>query len=253
MILAQLRSNKVSREIHPNCEMFRYAKLQLQNDVDATNYYFQSAEFLLTRFYQLLKELDVQPCQKTILDFACGYGRLTRHFVSNFEAVTASDLEQEMMDFVSRELGCSTFLSDVDGSRVRKHNNKYDIVFCFSLFTHLNGEIWGQWFDSLFNLVNEHGLFIISAHGHDLFRKIDPNFDERHNFNDLNNFVFWETNETYGRLPTNYYGCNVINENFIRNHISNRSNITLLKHYEMGEFDLYHDVYIFQKRNGELQ
>jgi SAM-dependent methyltransferase len=227
--------------------MFRYAKAQCETEEHAIGYYFYSAEFLLSNLLKLLQELGVDPGQESILDFACGYGRFTRYFTSKFKLVVASDLDQEMLSFNSSQFGCATFLSALDCEMVKVHRNKYGIVFCFSLFTHLNQDIWGVWFRVLFDLVEKGGLFIISAHSYKLFKALNHiqavTLYERAG----ENFVFWADNETGGRLDPNYYGCNIIDTTFITEQCRALNNISLVKHYEMGEFDLYHDIYVFQK------
>ncbi len=239
--------NKINKTIHQNCDMHKHAMSHLQNEQKAVDAYFQQSSFLINHFESFLQEANIDTSKKTILDFACGYGRFTRYFVQMFKETTSSDLELDMINFNKDVLHTThTWQSSLDIIEIKKHAKKYDFVFIFSLFTHLNKEIWGDWFKALFNLTEEGGFFFISTHGYDLFSKLNPEL-----FGDpekcKEDFVFIPVNETTGRLPSNTYGTNIINESFINTITSPIKNLKQVKKYSMGQFDMYHTIYIFQK------
>jgi hypothetical protein len=60
-------------------------------------------------------------------------------------------------------------------------------------------------------------------------------------------FFFHPSNETEGRLDTATYGITVIRDEYVRKVVSTIKGIQVVNHYQMGTFDLYHDIYIFQK------
>jgi len=238
----------VNREIHPKCEMYKYARAQLGSDKLATEYYFHSAEFLVNNMLKFFDDESIDLGEKDLLDFASGYGRFTRYFVNVFKKVTISDLDQEMLDFNKDQLGAGGFLSRLDSEKTaNKQPRKYDVVFCFSFFTHLNEQVWTDWFKKLFGLVSEDGYLIISTHGYKLFEKLAPDqFGKPEQ--QSSEFVFWGANETLGRLDPNYYGTNIIKDSFVDKVISQMKNICISKKFEMGDFDLHHNIYIFKKK-----
>ncbi len=165
----------VDRTIHPNCEMLRHAISRLDSDAAATQYYFRSAEPLIHNLLLFADAHQIDVSRTSILDFASGYGRLTRYLVKLFESVTVADTEPAMLAFNAERFGASGFLSPPNQSRsVRDHPCRYDFVFSFSLFSHLNEAAWMEWFAALFGLVGPGGFLIFSAHGHALAKLLRP-------------------------------------------------------------------------------
>lgn len=119
------------------------------------------------------------------------------------------------------------------------------MVFCFSLFTHLNEEQWPVMFRQLARLVRPGRYFILSTHSYKLFSQLDPahygNPDQQ-----IKNFAYAQGNETGGRLDPRIYGTSIVTENYVREVASTIGEIELIKKYDMGEFDRYHDIYIFK-------
>jgi 2-polyprenyl-3-methyl-5-hydroxy-6-metoxy-1,4-benzoquinol methylase len=233
-----------NRCLHPACEMHRYLRNQ-HGEPHATEGYFQCSEFLVHNLARFLESEGISTREKTLLDFACGYGRLARYFVKLFKEVTVSDLDLEMLTFCSREFGTSGFLSSNSAKVLRNHQATYDVVFCFSLFTHLNQRQWKEWFHELFALVADRGYLVISTQSFKLLARVMGMTRQRDA--QLPQFFFSAANETSGRLDPDTYGITVIRDSYVKELVSSMKDIRLAKHHEMGMFDLYHDIYIFQK------
>jgi SAM-dependent methyltransferase len=77
---------------------------------------------------------DVEAC----LDFAAGYGRVTRHLVLRLgpERVTVCDVDPRALRFCVREFGVAAQRSPADVRRLALHGT-YDLIFVGSLLTHL--------------------------------------------------------------------------------------------------------------------
>jgi SAM-dependent methyltransferase len=153
--------SRVSREIHPRCEMFAFAA-RTAGEEAARNYYFHSAHFLVERLLGRLARDKRRPQDLAILDFASGYGRFARFFAALFRRVTVADIDPEMVEFNRRAFGVDGFLSPSDPSSLRPTPD-YDVVFAFSLFTHLAEEPWRAWLDALWEFVRPQGLLVFSA------------------------------------------------------------------------------------------
>lgn len=235
----------ISRSIHPACEMYKYIRTVEKEEQRAIDLYFQTTEFVVGNLLRFFAAEQVDPAEKTILDFASGYGRFTRYFVKLFREVTVSDLEPPMLDFCRKEFDVQGFRSSArDPGVIERRSEKYDVVFCFSLFTHLNDRVWADWLEKLFALVANRGHLIISTHGYKLFEKLNivpPGSESQQP-----EFLFLRGNETAGRLDPSVYGSLVVKDEFVRRAIRKINDIRVVEHYEMGEFDLYHDIYIFQ-------
>ena len=152
---------RIDRTIHPRCEMYGYARTQLENK-RARAYYFETAHELVVRLQAVLEEQGTVLKTSSLLDFASGYGRFTRFFVHLFREVQVSDLEPEMLAYASRRFGVDGFLSSTDPAAL-SNTRRFDVVFCFSLFTHLPASVWIDWLGALAGLVNEGGLLVFST------------------------------------------------------------------------------------------
>jgi len=159
---------KVQRAIHPKCEMYSFARTR-HDEESAFNYYFYSADYLIQRLLATLSRLGVDPAELSLLDFACGYGRMARFFVHIFKEVVVSDLEQEMLDFNREHFGVEGFLSAVDPEEISSlAGRRFGVVFCFSLMTHLPPGLWSRWLRTLFEQVEDNGYLIFSTRSAEL-------------------------------------------------------------------------------------
>lgn len=231
----------VDRSVHPQDEMFLTSKLVLPGLGEAFHFYFYSGGNLSTRLVDWLCHQGKIPKNMSILDFACGYGRFTRYFSILFNKVYASDLEDSMLDFVKEKFGVSTFKSSIESSNFKLPQESFDIVFCYSLFTHLNPNIWKNWFEVLINLVAEDGYFVITTRSPQ-FAKLKG--DDLTGFDGI---LFSPKNETRGRLQPEIYGQTSVDKKYVEMIASSVGGNQYVEYFPGGSFDLYQDVHIFRK------
>jgi 2-polyprenyl-3-methyl-5-hydroxy-6-metoxy-1,4-benzoquinol methylase len=242
---------EVKRVISPRDEMFIYARSQLPSEEATYTYYFETGKELATGLLQYLLGSGLDPEELDVLDFAAGYGRVTRWLVPVYRSVTMADLEQEMIDFHRQELGVEGFVSSHDPRILASHGQDYDIVFVFSLFTHLPSTSWRAWLNALAALVRPGGHLLLSTHSYELLAQMNPaQFGDPGTW--VEEFVFWEANETGGRLETSVYGSNVVKDSYVRNAINELEDIELIYYYKMGELDRYHDMYLIRKNKKSM-
>jgi SAM-dependent methyltransferase len=141
-----------------------------------------------------------------ILDFASGYGRLTRHIVAEVSKGTVwiSDIYSEGVAFQEREFGVHGIVSTTD-PRQFPIDILFDCVLVSSLFTHLPEHRFIDWLQCLGNLVQPGGLLLFSVHDMALRRDLAPQPD----------IVFEEISES-GSLDTKEYGSTWVTERFVR-------------------------------------
>jgi len=74
----------------------------------------------------------------TILDFACGSGRVTRHLRAMFPdaRIAACDVGPGHVAFCEQQFGAEPMMSNIDFDQV-EIRPEWDLVFCGSLLTHL--------------------------------------------------------------------------------------------------------------------
>lgn len=102
---------------------------------------------------------------RRMLDFASGYGRLTRFLVHEklADEVTVSDILEGGMEFQREQFGVRTILSKTDPARFEAPD-RYDLIFVASLFTHLPPSTFTAWLRRLAELLEREGLLIFSVH-----------------------------------------------------------------------------------------
>jgi SAM-dependent methyltransferase len=102
----------------------------------------------------------------SFLEFACGYGRFTRHLVKIIppQKITGSDVYKEAVDFQKKMFGVKGFYSGFNPDDITIPE-KYDVIFVASLFSHLPLKTWRPWLKKLYQSLNENGVLIFSTHG----------------------------------------------------------------------------------------
>jgi SAM-dependent methyltransferase len=115
---------------------------------------------LIVRYY---KESDHQV---SLLEFASGYGCVTRHLKTLGEKydVLACDIHQDAVDFISDHIGVAAALSQRLPEKLDLPQ-RFDVVFALSFFSHMPPTTWASWARRLFDFVTPGGLFIFTTHG----------------------------------------------------------------------------------------
>lgn len=236
----------VSDVVSTRDEMFNYARTRLSSDEAAKNYYMRTGHEVARGLVGALETQGLVPGELDLLEFAAGYGRVTRWLKPHFRSLKVSDLEQDMLDFHRRSFGLDGFLSALDPAALADHAERFDVILVFSLFTHLSRADWLEWLATLARLLRPGGHLVISTHGYPLFAELKP--DE---YGDpatwTEDFVFWETNETCGRLDPAVYGCNIVTDRFVLDAVSRLGNFSIVQHFPKGNLDRYHDMYVIRR------
>lgn len=239
---------RVSRDISPNDEMYLFARTQIPTDEMTRWYYFQTGKEValgVIRHLLAAEELDLRTLD--LLDYAAGYGRVTRWLAPVFRSVTVADLEPAMIDFHKRTFGIDGFVASADPKHMTTGERNFDVVLVFSLFTHLPRSSWPKWLRAIADTIKPGGAFIFSVHSYELFAELNPaRFGDPKTWTE--DFLFWEDNETNGRLKTAAYGCTIVKESYVRAAVANLPGFEVAHHYKKGEFDRYHDIYAIRRR-----
>lgn len=113
---------------------------------------------LITAKYQRWNNIS------NILDFASGFGRISRHLISEVgkENIWVSDIKKESVDWQKKHLEVKGILSEEDPNDF-KPPVLFDIIFVGSLFTHLPERLFKDWLKRLTELLTDNGTLIIST------------------------------------------------------------------------------------------
>lgn len=100
-----------------------------------------------------------------VLDFACGYGRSTRFLVAEVppENVWVSDIYEGAVDFQKSQFGVNGFVSRYEAAQL-ECDERFDLVFVASLFTHLPRLRFEQWLAKLHSFLGDKGILAFSVH-----------------------------------------------------------------------------------------
>lgn len=108
-----------------------------------------------------------------ILDFGCGHGRVLRVLRAAYPRarLTACDINQRGVDFCARTFGATPVYS---GERPEAIDlpDKYDLIWCGSVFTHLSEARWPGFLNLLVSHLDERGVALITTHGRTVARRM---------------------------------------------------------------------------------
>jgi SAM-dependent methyltransferase len=170
----------------------------------------------------------------SVLEFACGYGRIVRHLVRSFPAanVSASDIDAGAVVFVTEQLGVNGKLSAAEPEQLR-WDESYDLVVVPSLFSHLPDRTFARWLGFLHGLLNDRGVLAFSVHGEEL----EPGGDFSAGI------VYRPINEAAGRLDPEEYGSATVTEDYVADRIETATGSRRYARVERGFWD-FQDVYL---------
>lgn len=116
------------RTLSPNDAMFTEER-----------HYFETGEKALGVIQDVL---DFEPSR--ILDLPCGHGRVLRWLRSAYPQaqITACDLDKDGVDFCAQTFDASPVYGSDNLEEVEL--GTYDLIWCGSLFTHLDAPRWGE-------------------------------------------------------------------------------------------------------------
>ncbi len=102
---------------------------------------------------------------KSILDFGCGWGRTIRFFLKDVETsvLHGADIDKTMIDICSQSnLNCSFSLID-PVPPVGFDDNSMDIIYLYSVFTHLSEEVHLKWLEEFKRILRPGGIVIATT------------------------------------------------------------------------------------------
>jgi 2-polyprenyl-3-methyl-5-hydroxy-6-metoxy-1,4-benzoquinol methylase len=150
----------------------------------------------------------------SVLEFACGYGRLTRHLVPRIgrSRLTVADVDRAAVDFVTATFGVTGFYSTSDPADLERPE-RYDLILVISLFSHLPAATWDAWLGRLISLLEPGGALLFSTLPLDTLGQA-PAPEDREGVE--RGFLYKPRNETRGRLSVEEYGTTSVSLDYVR-------------------------------------
>jgi SAM-dependent methyltransferase len=248
--MSRLRSDRTTREravlealvgnvegldtaVDPRDEMMRV----LRDDLGSRGWfdYFRQGQELVWTIEQIANwAFPGERDRISVLEFACGYGRIVRHLVRSFPAanVSASDIDAGAVAFVTEQLGVTGKLSAAEPEQL-DWDERYDLVVVPSLFSHLPDRTFARWLGFLHGLLTERGVLAFSVHGEEL----EPGGD----FSE--GIVYRPINEAPGRLDPEEYGSATVTEGYVADRIEGATGARRYARVERAFWD-FQDVYL---------
>jgi SAM-dependent methyltransferase len=190
-------------------EMFRLFLHRHWHRGAALSSYFRSGALLWSTLRQALtwRFGDLDRVTR-LLDFAAGYGRVTRFIAHDLlpARVWASDIDPRAVAFQTRRFGVRGLVSTAAPEDLPAAE-PFDAVLVSSLFTHLPEATFGRWLARLWALVAPGGLLAFSVH--------DPSLHPDAAAAGGDGFLFAATSEDRA-LPAADYGSTWAGEPYVR-------------------------------------
>jgi SAM-dependent methyltransferase len=176
----------------------------------------------------------------SVLEFASGHGRLTRHFVPRLHpgTITVCDIEHRAVDFLTERLGVRGFYSTTEPEDL-SHEACYDMVVVVSLFSHLPHESWGRWLRRLCELLKPGGVLLITTHQ---YNDANPKDFEA----PAEGFLYRRQNETRGRLDVGVYGAAFVTTEYVEHAVAEHFDGHLVSFAPHGLL-MAQDAYVLQR------
>ena len=102
-----------------------------------------------------------------VLDFGCGCGRTLRWLTKRYPAATffGADIDADAIAWCSQNFPESKFVQNAPAPPLPFPNGYLDVVFCFSVFTHLDEPLQNLWLVELQRVLRPGGILVLTVHG----------------------------------------------------------------------------------------
>jgi SAM-dependent methyltransferase len=156
----------VNAQISPQDDIFRFFATH-PTSINPVRDYLADGWRTLSELMWLLETHDLSLAKvSSFLEFACGFGRFTRHLTARLPkgAVHVSEIVPEAMAFLPTRFPVVPHPS-AHTPEAFAAPGQFDVVFVLSLFSHLPQTTWTGWLRCLWEAVAPGGVLIFSTHG----------------------------------------------------------------------------------------
>ena len=198
--------------VHENDQMLSFAASARGSEAIARSDYFTSGAYLLNVLEQFVNwKFGSLENVSSFLDFASGYGRLTRFLAQKLppDRIWVSDIQADAVAFQQAQFGVHGFVSATNPDDL-SCDLTFDCILVVSLFTHLPPSTFTPWLRKLYSLLKPGGLLIFSVH--DESRMLVDNAMP-------DSGIWFEQTSEVVSLDVKDYGVSFVTEAFVHNAI----------------------------------
>lgn len=188
---------------------------------------------------------------KKILDFPCGHGRVLRYLKAYFPdaQLTAGDIDEDGVDFCSKIFDSIPLYSKENFNQIQL-DEKFDLIFCGSLFTHINQNEWDLLIDFFSSHLSKKGILVFTVLGRQAWNLITKS-NLSFGLNELKAKSLAENFEKSGfgfevYSDDSNYGVSLSSPSFVLSKFEKRSDMRKLIYAEFAWLKSQ-DVIVFEK------
>lgn len=116
-----------------------------------------------------------------ILDFGCGGGRTIIHLEKTNGKIYGTDNDQSAIEWTKKNITKATFDTNTTYPPLKYPQNTFDLIYAFSVFTHLPHDLENQWLLELKRILCHDGILLISIQGPEVYKKLNHNQQQQIN------------------------------------------------------------------------
>jgi cyclopropane fatty-acyl-phospholipid synthase-like methyltransferase len=205
---------------------------------EAVDYYFDDGSRSAQQFAELVKAFGIAHPVR-VLEFASGYGCVTRHLKKNADfSLIACDIHPQACEFIQEKLGVPCVISKHVPEELT-FDRKFDVVFALSFFSHMPRSTWGRWIRALFTALDSPGYLVFTTHG------LASN--ERHGGPELpSDGFYFEAKSEQDDLSTTEYGSTIVTPDFVRAEVLQQAGVPVLD-YKLAHWWGHQDLWVVKK------
>jgi SAM-dependent methyltransferase len=233
--------------IHEEDEMWRLFYYRGSQNLDQSLVmYFHSGWRIWETYRRILSTLfgELGEVGK-ILDFASGYGRVTRFIVHDLppERVWIADIYARGVEFQRERFGVHGLISTADPADFQCEE-RFDAILVSSLFSHLPEATFLAWLRRLWGLLAPGGALVFSVHDEALLPRDHAGRAEL-----AAHGLYFEEESESGSLSKAQYGTAWVTEDYVRRVLAQVAPEASVARYPRGFANLQ-DLYVVVDRPG---
>jgi SAM-dependent methyltransferase len=115
---------------------------------------------------------------RSILDFGCGYGRVTRAMVQRFHPgiIDVFDVDSQAPIFCAHEFGVRSLVFKKEWDWNSVNFKSYNLIWVGSVFTHLSEPFARETLSLLYRILKKDGMLVFTTHGEGTFQRTRDGF-----------------------------------------------------------------------------
>ncbi len=195
---------------------------------------------------------------KSILDFACGYGRLTKHL---FELVPEAriygcDIQSDLVSRCQRNFPKGNFIKNEVKPPINYGDFQFDLIFSYSAFTHLSESNHAAWLQELARTLMPGGVMLHTTHSFESLRRaafFSPESLSKYNLPESVDLFTSHSDKFHyavNDLSMPEYGVTIISKEYVMKRWPDYSGLILVDYVE-GAIESYpegcHDIVMLMK------